>query len=297
MEEFKVKYEQPYKDKPRSERTQKFLGFIDRQKYFLLSLLIFISLISAKIWSMTIDPNISLKDITFQLVLYGVLNYLIYYFMSSSGRDRGRISPQYLEAKNKYAEIHDKIRVGGLYVFLQPFCLWKKKTVTEEYRRDCLMDSTLTYEEYVEKYQGRNSKVIKEAKLDKETRRCILEANAYKPPKLQASTLWQKSTFNEQVKFISRSGLNVMRVKRVFKILSIMIFSFISVSIKTETTAHFDWSLIIDVLMCASAAFLGYRGGFEAYAYTEVSCYETKTEILNEAYDWIVEKQKENEGE
>ena len=88
-----------------------------------------------------------------------------------------------------------------------------------------------------------------------------------------------------------------MRVKRVFKILSIMIFSFISVSIKTETTAHFDWSLIIDVLMCASAAFLGYRGGFEAYAYTEVSCYETKTEILNEAYDWIVEKQKEDEGE
>lgn len=297
MEEFKVKYEQPYKEKARPAKTQKLFGFIDRQKYLLLSLLVFVSMLSAKIWSMTIDANVSLKSVTIQAVLFGLLNYLVFFFMSDSGREKGRLSTPYTTAKTNYDVIHKQIRDEMLYPFLQPFCVWKKKNVTEEYRRDCLMDSNISYKEYVEKYQGKSPLSIRKMKLDKETTSCIIEANAYKPPKLQASTLWQKSTFKEQVKFITKSGKRSIFGKRAFKIVIIAAMTILSVSIKTSTEAHFDWSLLLDVLMAASSAFFGYRGGFEAFAYTEALCYETKTEILTEAYDWAVAEQRKEELE
>lgn len=294
MDEFKVKMPAAeYKEKPRSPKVQAAMGFLNRQKYLLLSILVFFCEITSEIWQMTINPEVTLKEITLRVLVFGTLNYLIFFFMSDCGRDKGIASDGYLNAKNDYDTIHKKFRDEFLYPLLQNFCAWKRKSVTEEYRRDCLMDSTISYDTYVKEYQGRNRRYIKKVIADKNDRKCVLEANAYKSAKLQASMIWERSSFNEQIKFMTKSGKNRLRTKRSIKIGTITLLSILSVAVESSTVAHFDWSILINVLVLSASAFFGFRGGYDAYALTERICYETRTNILNEAYDWAkIEKEK-----
>lgn len=286
-----------YKEKPvrQNSKKEKFVGFLNEQKYIILTVLAFISMLGGQIWSMTINAaEINIKEFTLQALLYSAFNYAIFYFMTDEGRARGKVSEVYLNARKAYGDIHEKIRVNDFFSKLQEFCTWKKETVTDEYRRQVMLDSTITYDEYVEKWQGKSRSEIKKSSLDKQTKNCIIEANAYNTPKLVASALWEKSPFEEQATWVTKSGKKQLNSRRVYKAVRVFVLSALGISVAIDNVAHLDWSIFINVFVCAVSALLGYKDGFTAYAETEATCYETKTSLLTEAYDWAVE-QKSNE--
>ncbi len=285
-----------YKEKPvrQNGKKEKLVNFLNEQKYIILTVLAFISMLGGQIWSMTINAaEINIKEFTLQALLYSAFNYAIFYFMTDEGRARGKVSEVYLNARKAYGDIHEKIRAKDFFPRLQEFCTWKKAAVIDEYRRQILLDSSISYDEYVKKWQGKSRREIKRSDLDKQTKNCIIEANAYNTPKLVASALWEKSSFDEQAAWVTKSGKKQLNSRRVYKAVRVFVLSALGISVAVENVAHLDWSILINVFVCAVSALLGYKDGFTAYAEIEATCYETKTSLLEEAYDWAEQKTTE----
>ncbi len=285
-----------YKEKPvrQNGKKEKLVNFLNEQKYIILTVLAFISMLGGQIWSMTINATeINIKEFTLQALLYSAFNYAIFYFMTDEGRARGKVSEAYLNARKAYGDIHEKIRAKDFFPRLQEFCTWKKAAVIDEYRRQILLDSSISYDEYVKKWQGKSRREIKRSDLDKQTKNCIIEANAYNTPKLVASALWEKSSFDEQAAWVTKSGKKQLNSRRVYKAVRVFVLSALGISVAVENVAHLDWSILINVFVCAVSALLGYKDGFTAYAEIEATCYETKTSLLEEAYDWAEQKTTE----
>ena len=297
-----IKFDVPsaeYKDKPRvTKQKGKLLNFLNEQKYIIFAAIAFITMISGEIWSMTIKSGeINLRELTFQVILYTIFYYLVFFFMTGQGREKGRVTPAYLNARSDYDSVHEKMYDAGFVTFLQGFCRWKRDTVIKEMRQAIMLDGAMSYDEYVAKWQGKPRKIVRESELDKQTKNCIIEANAFKTPKLTASMLWEKTTFNEQIAWLTKSGKNKLLTTRITKALRVMLLATISVVVVYDNVAHFDWSILIDVFSCFLSAFFGYLDGYSAYAVTEATCYETKTSLLTEAYDWAVEQKSKEKAE
>ena len=296
-----IKFDVPsaeYKDKPRVKQKGKLLNFLNEQKYIIFAAIAFITMISGEIWSMTIKSGeINVRELTFQVILYTIFYYLVFFFMTGQGREKGRFTAAYLNARSDYDRVHDKMYDAGFVAYLQGFCRWKRDTVIKEMRQAIMLDGAMSYDEYVEKWQGKPRKIVRESELDKQTKNCIIEANAFKTPKLTASMLWEKTTFNEQIAWLTKSGKNKLLTTRITKALRVMLLATISVVVVYDNVAHFDWSILIDVFSCLLSAFFGYLDGYSAYAVTEATCYETKTSLLNEAYDWAVEQNSKEKAE
>ena len=296
-----IKFDVPsaeYKDKPRVKQKGKLLNFLNEQKYIIFAAIAFITMISGEIWSMTIESGeINVRELTFQVILYTIFYYLVFFFMTGQGREKGRITAAYLNARSDYDLVHEKIYDAGFVTYLQGFCRWKRDTVIKEMRQAIMLDGAMSYDEYIEKWQGKPRKIVRESELDKQTKNCIIEANSFKTPKLTASMLWEKTTFNEQIAWLTKSGKNKLLTTRITKALRVMLLATISVVVVYDNVAHFDWSILIDVFSCLLSAFFGYLDGYSAYAVTEATCYETKTSLLNEAYDWAVEQKSKEKAE
>ncbi len=297
-----IKFDVPgaeYKEKTRVIKQKgKFLSFLSEQKYAIFAVIAFLMMVTGEIWSMTIKSGkIDFRALTFQVILYAIFYYLVFFFMTGQGREKGKRTPVYLDACSDYDSVHEKIYKAGFVVFLQGFCRWKRDTVIKEMRQAIMLDSSMSYDEYVEKWQGKPSKIVRESELDKQTKNCIIEANSFKTPKLTASMLWEKTPFNEQIAWLTKSGKNKLITKRITKALRILLFATVSVAISYDTVTHFDLDILIDAFTCLLTAILGYLDGFSAYAVTEATCYETKTSLLTEAYDWAVEQKSKEKAE
>lgn len=299
-----IKFDVPateYKEKPvrESKSKSKFSAFFSEQKYLILAIISFITMIAGKIWSMTIKSGkISIRELTVQILIYAMFYYLVFYFMTGQGRQKGKQTPVYLEVRTTYDDIHEKMRSLGLVVFLQGFCRWKRDSVISEMRQAIILDSSITYDDYITKWQGKPRRVVKRSKdLDKQTKRCIIEANAFKTPKLTASMLWEKTTFNEQVVWLTKSGEKKLGSRRIEKAIRVLLLASVSVSVIFDNVTHFDWTILIDAFICLLSAFFGYLDGFTAYAVTETTAYATRISLLSEAYDWAVEQKAKEKAE
>lgn len=291
--------ETEYKEKPRAPKQRgKFLNFLSEQKYAIFACIAFIMMVTGEIWSMKIESGtIDFKEVTFQVILYAIFYYLVFFFMTGQGREKGRHTPVYLDACSAYDTIHEKMYNAGLVQFLQDFCRWKRDAVIKEMQQAIMLDSSMSWNEYVEKWQGKPRSEVMKSDLDKQTKDCVLEANAFKTPKLTASMLWEKTSFNEQVTWLTKSGKSKLVAKRIRKAARVVLFATVSVAISYDTVTHFDLDILIDAFTCLLTAILGYLDGFSAYAVTETNAYTARTTLLSEAYDWAVEQKSKEKAE
>jgi hypothetical protein len=291
--------ETEYKEKPRAPKQRgKFLNFLSEQKYAIFACIAFIMMVTGEIWSMKIESGtIDFKEVTFQVILYAIFYYLVFFFMTGQGREKGRRTPVYLDACSDYDTIHEKMYNAGLVQYLQDFCRWKRDAVIKEMQQAIMLDSSMSWSEYVDKWQNKPRSVVMQSDLDKQTKDCVLEANAFKTPKLTASMLWEKTSFNEQVTWLTKSGKSKLVAKRIRKAARVVLFATVSVAISYDTVTHFDLDILIDAFTCLLTAILGYLDGFSAYAVTETNAYTARTTLLSEAYDWAVEQKSKEKAE
>lgn len=283
--------QEPQQSKPRfipkKPLSQRIGGFVNRQKYAIVSFIIVISVIGIELLNINIDSGFSLSSITLPLILLAFATYCAYWVMTDAGKDTGIKSAVYVEATKRYTETREMMKETGYKNKLKEFCAEKRRVCLEEVRRDLLLDSTISYEEYLEMYTGKDKHELEELGLCKQDIEIIRKADKYKVPKLTASALWNVGAFDEQVAFVSRSGSRKLAIKKVKKALRIVAMALVTVSISTAGMIVWDWQVLYQLACVIINMYLGYRDGYDSYAVIEAQRYISKAELLEECAEWV----------
>lgn len=278
MEKFKIE------ETSARRNTRTTISFFTRQKYILLSILIFICTIAVKILAVDINMETGLRELTVQIVALAMLTYSGYWVMMDFGKEKGFISTNYVGAKAYYDKTKEKVAGKRYNARLGEFCKYKRKEITEERRQEYIMDTTVSYEKYLKELKNKDKETLLASGLSKAEIKLIRKADQYKAPHLQASMLWVNKTFEEQFALISKSGKRQMTIHRVKKGIITAIMVVISGSLYASAIAKLDWTIIFQVLCLALNMYFGYRDGFDSFAVVEAERYACKGELLDEAY-------------
>ena len=265
-------------------------GFLKKQKYLLMIFIVLIGTVAIRALSIDFNWKVQLKEITFPLIIVCIFTYLGFWIMTDWGRDLGKNSKEYMQAIKAYWDIYEKIRDKQYNNYLKDFCEYKRKLDIEEARKEYLMDSTISYDYYLEHYKGKSKKQLQESGLSAMDVELIDKANTYKAPKLQYSMLWQRNSYKQQVDYLTKSGAKKLRVRRIIKAVLMCATTGISVGMYASSVWAFDWLLLYQIICILVNMYIGFRDGYNAYSVEETQYYTCKTELLLEHYEWC-EKQ------
>lgn len=264
----------------------KIAGGLYAHRYALIVGLIVICLILVCTFTVVFKANVSWKTLTLQTILYTSLMYAAYWIMIDYGKERGILSESYLSALKHYSEAHDKIK-GKMYNDrLNDFCRYKQSKIVEERKHDIILDSTVSYDEYVEKYSKMSVSELTNAGLEKDDIKAITAANKAKPPHLKGSDLWERESFDKIAELISRSGKKTTRIRKALKLVFLLVTSGLVASVSIKGSFTFDFVVIIALFFLAVNFVTAFSAGYNAYAKTEALRYETRAELLDEAFEY-----------
>lgn len=279
-----IKSSQKKELKPLSVRVG---GFLTRTKYILLTVVILLITISVELFQLTIDGDLTFRNITIPLVVVTFATYTGFFLFSDFGKSKGIKASDYINAKVRYDTVHDKIKEKGYNVSLKYFCNYKIKTERDEVMQMAFEDSTISYEDYKTIYRNKTREELEAMGLSNSDIKLIMHANKYKQPKLTAGMLWTTGTLRRQLKHISTSGSSKLTQKRIVKAARIALMSLFVVSISAATIMSWSWQILFEVISVLLNMYFGYRDGYESYAVLDALSYTSKAELLEEAYDWF----------
>lgn len=262
-------------------------GLINRAKYPLMAITLLFITVMVELLQLSFDGDLSLRNITIPFVVVTFATYTGFFLLSDLGKAQGQKSAEYVTAKTAYDTIHSQIKAKGYNVNLKQFCSYKVKTAREEALQLAFADSTISYTDYKTEYRFKTKKELQEMGLPKQDIHLIVKANGLKPYRLVPSMLWTSGNLEKQLSHITASGNSKLFKKRIIKAVRIIAMSLFVVSIGTAVAFSWSWQILFEVISVLINMFLGFRDGYESYAYTDASCYNSKAELLEEAYEWF----------
>jgi hypothetical protein len=266
-------------------------AFLNRTKYVLIALVLVLVTALVELLELSVDGDLSLRNITIPFIVVIFATYTGFFIMSDLGKAQGQKSNDYVISKTAYNNIHEKIKQKGYNINLKQFCQYKVKSAREETLQLAFADSTISYTDYINEYRFKEKKELKKMGLPKQDVRLIIKANRLKPFKLVPSMLWTSGNLSKQLSNITASGSAKLIRKRIYKAVRICAMSLLVVSIGTAVALSWSWQILFEVISVIINMFLGYREGYDSYVYTDTQCLLSKTELLEEAYEWF-----QNEG-
>lgn len=268
----------------------KLVTFFNRAKYPFLATTLLLVTILVELLDLTIDGNLTIRNITIPFLVVTFTTYTCFFLLSDFGKSQGQKAQDYIKAKARYEEIREKIKAKNYNAKLKEFCTHKVKDEREQILKMAFDDSTITYSDYLEKYKSKSKKELKEMGLQGNDIKLIQKANTYKQVKLVPSMLWSSGSLAHQLSYITATGNTQLIKKRIIKAIRIIAMSLLVVSVGTAVALHWSWQILFEVLNVILNMFFGFRDGYESYAITDALSYESKSELLEEAYDWFEHK-------
>lgn len=231
-------------------------------------------------------------DIIMTWLIYCVCASMTYIASSDSGLRAGKLVPDYNNSMARYTELRkaviEKKYQGKATEFCQKLC--KEEQVYT--RTTILSNFGITYEQYVELYEGKDKEQLEQEfpNLTKLQIKSICKANAVEQIGLTPEMLMRVGDRSGKREFLGmnpnkkKSLTYVASVTRITLVSAVMAFLVVDMILE-PTWATFAES-IIKALMITVQGFMGYKFGYDHVTITCAEYAEAQADLLQNLIDY-----------
>ena len=269
-------------------------GFVKSNYKKIISVFLLLMILLTMVMDLTVDFEITLMDVgTYAtlLTIY-VLNLMV---NADDGKDAGKRDERYIESRDRYKEVVERVIESGRSRYLDFFCRDRREKNLIERRRLVLSRAGIGYGKYLREYIGK----APPTDLPKEKQRAIMEANAMRMESLTPSMLLTAGKKDESNHIIGEDPRRKYWATLVARIISSAILTLIIVSPDGSAAGMPTTTRVLAGLVKLSSyvmsGYFGYYTGYNHMAVDVASYTVSQTRLLSEAEQWIGEREKELE--
>lgn len=269
-------------------------GFINNISSIMSVFIVFVFIVTM---TTDIKLNTFIERVALALSFFVFLfcSYLMYINCSGSGRRAGLQSQTYLETVCQYEELKKEIIDKNLQGKLHEFCEYYVSNELKATRAQILANVGISYDEYVEKYQGSDKEALGENKgISERQRKAILKANSVSPIKLTTEMILKRgraATHREPL------GINP-EIKRGANYAITFVKLFITCgllgSIVMEVVSTPSWGMVaqvsLKVLAIISHGVSGYKFGYENILFDTCNFMRDQIDLMRQAVNYFTTK-------
>lgn len=273
-------------DDMRESKNKAIKGFINNKGLYVGIILVFIVIL---VFTTNINFNSTTEIIELSLVIFVFIfcTYSMYVNCADSGTKAGKNTSLYIDTKNKYDEIKNRIISQNNQIKLGEFCRLYVEEELKNTRKDILDSVGICYDEYQNKWIGRDKEEIKACDyLSNREKNAIIVANFVKPVKLVPEMILKCERVHKR-----RSPLSVNpRVKKTVRYSGRLAFtismSLFTCTIALETISNPSWAtfaeLFFKLSMVILSGFVGFKMGYENITIDTVDYMLDQIDLLNQ---------------
>lgn len=229
--------------------------------------------------------------------------------MSSTGKTSGTESSIFISCKKRFDELKEKFVASKWLPRLSDFCEYYVERELKAFRVNILEPEGITYEEYCEKYIGKDEDSLSvqprngendaegPKKLSQRQIDAIVTANSAKPIKLTSDMLFKRGRGSKTRNPLGQSPESKQFWHYIFKFLQITSTSLLMGFIAFEVIADPDWStfasVALKVMTVVAHGVSGYISGFENIVVDTVNYMNDQIDLLEQAAQYMEQNPRE----
>lgn len=251
-------------------------------------LFIAIAAVTTDIHFATID-DIKELGIDFFLLLF--CSYTMYINCSDSGMRYGQRSESYLFGTQTFDKLKKYIVEQKIHLRLSEFCQYYKQNELRSSRMTAISMVGLSYEEYEEKYLGKDKKYIKRQRtLSNAEKAAVLRANAYQPVRLTPEMILGRGRSTTGRAPLGTSPQAKKRRTFGVKLFLNLLTAFAMSAIIFDMTKDPTWTTIaacgVKLGTIILNGFTGFKFGFENVVFDTVNYISDQSDLMQMAIQW-----------
>lgn len=266
-------------------------GFLNNAGIFVGVLLMFavIVVVTTDI-RLTSFEEIAALGLDFFLLLF--VSYSMYVNCSDSGMRAGLQSESYTGGYSAFETLKRHIIDTKMQARLGEFCC---HYITEELRNSrttVLAIVGFSYEEYMEKYVGKDDETIQKDKtLSKAQKKAIIKANGVEPVKLTPEMIMKRGRGSGRRAPLgmtpeTKKGIN-FGTKFVFTFFISLAMSIIVLDVVVEPTWVLVATCCLKLMAVVINGFNGYKFGYENIVFDTVNYMNDQTDLMQQAVQYV----------
>lgn len=266
-------------------------GFLNNAGIFVGVLLMFavIVVVTTDI-RLTSFEEIAALGLDFFLLLF--VSYSMYVNCSDSGMRAGLQSETYTGGLKAFETLKKHIIDTKMQARLGEFCC---HYITEELRNSrttVLAIVGFSYEEYMEKYVGKDTETIQKDKtLSKAQKKAIIKANGIEPVKLTPEMIMKRGRGSSRRAPLGTTPETKKGINFGTKFVSTFIISLAMSIIVLEAVVEPTWVLIatccLKLMAVVINGFNGYKFGYENIVFDTVNYMSDQTDLMTQAVQYV----------
>lgn len=251
-------------------------------------LFIAIAAVTTDIHLATIDD---LKELGIDFFLLLFCSYTMYVNCSDSGMRHAQKSELYRGGVELFDKLKRYIIENKMHLRLSEFCRYYKEDELTNARMTAISMVGMSYEEYKEKYLGKDKRAIKKMHgLSHVQKRAILRANGYMPVRLTPEMILGRGRSSANRAPLGKTPQQKKRVVFSAKFFTSLLTAFAMSAIIFDMTKDPTWATIaacgVKLGTIVLNGFTGFKFGYENVCFDTVNYMADQSDLMELAIQW-----------
>ncbi len=223
--------------------------------------------------------------------------YLVYISCSNSGQRNGLASATYVAACDNYETLKRQIIDNKWQVHLAAFCKQFVENELKATRSSIVEEAGITYEDYRDKYIGKDRRALEKAQeLSEKQRDAIVRANTTPPIKLTPEMIFKRGRGSRDRSPLGVSPQTKRTIGYICRFLQIALSSLLMGVIVLEVVSDPNWAtfaaVMLKVVSVVVQGVFGYINGYENIVIDTVNYMYDQVDLMHQAIQYIESNNK-----
>lgn len=260
----------------------------------LIELLLVVAVIVVFTTDVQLDTAVGIAELGLSIFVLVFCAYLSYINCSNSGIKAGKLTKIYTDTTTTYDTVKKVITDKKIQARINEFGLYYRKNELINSRSTIIADYGIEYNEYKQKYLGKDKKTIEELEdLSKDAKKAILAANNTKSIDFNAATMLKRGRKSARRSPLGSDPKRKRAIQHFVRFVTTLFTCVVTGVIALEMLVDPSWNTFAECLLkllpVVINAFLGYKMGYENITIDTVNYMNDQIDLMRQFINYVEE--------